>query len=315
MEMHDHWGTLQSDVEASHVSLNHKQLYKPHALDVEGSMLHQPFSQSDTVKDKDNFSELFSIDPMISHSIEVLQYIRTLRTFIKNGQETMESYKIDDTAGAEPPTLPDAPPIPIYSTTKDSKILSFASPEETDFTKGIGETPIEIDNDMCHHLLRKSIGVMCAHLGYDVCKESVLAELTDATKLYYKKLTTALRQAVNVDSNGSGNYHQDCVEVILNECGIGGVSGLHQFYNDRVINYQQHLTFTAEQLLEDYKILQHPEAHREVIKSETVLDITFPGRVEPNIDDDNIDSAVSLDMNIDDVVKSQKRASQSAQQY
>ena len=310
--MDNHWGTIQYDDENHMTAAEHKQLSKAHTLDIDGPMLHQPFSRTDSVKDKDNLSSQFTLHPSISHSIHLLQYIRTLRTLIQNGQQTMDSYKIDATAGAEPPILPEAPPMPVLAE-KESvhKFVPFSAPQDTDFTKGQGEAPIEIDGIMCHQLLRKSIGVICTHLGYEVCSEAVLSELTDATKLFYEGLTGTLRQAINADAGTIGIQHQDCVEVMLNECGVGGVAGLHQFYNSRIINYQQHLISVAEQLIDEYNVLKSPEIDKEIKhKEEAVMDITFPNGVDMSMDDDNLGSSVSLDMNIEAVEMNQKRALQ-----
>jgi STAGA complex 65 subunit gamma len=53
---------------------------------------------------------------------------------------------------------------------------------------------------------------------------------------------------------------QDIMEQVFHEMGFGSVTGLHEFYQTRVVNYHKNMMTTCKQLMNDYEKLKEPMA-------------------------------------------------------
>ncbi|XP_060083650.1 STAGA complex 65 subunit gamma-like [Ylistrum balloti] len=269
MTSSSYWGELPSlpDTDSGIAAIEREQMTKPRPMDVEGPRLHQPSSRHHPPTNDPLPSEKFEMDPIVMHTIRLVQHAKKLRQLISSVQQQQEAVK----NGESEITYPVTPPIPEFTGSgpkhKVQGPVPFMPKEmESDFVKGIGEPPPEIDDLACRKLLRRSVSAVCAHTGYDSTNESILETLTDITHEYFQQLTTHLCTAVDNRLLQGYNSFPDVVEEVFHQMGIGSVTTLHSFYQSHIINYQKNMEQTCQQLVTEYEKMKLPT----MIKMETV---------------------------------------------
>ncbi|XP_069129324.1 STAGA complex 65 subunit gamma-like [Argopecten irradians] len=293
-----YWGELPSvpDTDSGIAAIEREQMTKPRPMDVEGPRLHQPSSRHHPPTNDPLPSEKFEMDPIVLHTIRLVQHAKKLRQLISSVQQQQEAvngplahyflfsgslglpifnenWSIGVLTDSDGGNLCEDNPYFMKdrsktreSTLRRSKNGSFALDSFVDFVKGIGEPPPDIDDLACRKLLRRSVSAVCAHTGYDSTNESILETLTDITHEYFQQLTTHLRTAVDNRLLHGYNGFPDVVEEVFHQVGIGSVTTLHSFYQNHIINYQKNMEQTCQQLVAEYEKMKLPS----MIKMETV---------------------------------------------
>ncbi|WAQ99092.1 ST65G-like protein [Mya arenaria] len=233
-EMTSHWGEYASTIEVDRelAALQHEQMTKLIPMEIEGPRLHQPSSRHFPPSNDALPMERFQMDPMVMHTIQLLQHARRLKQLIANIQQhqsqSLEVIEYDT-------TYPDVPPIPQYTGPPPikSKLMHpvpfMEKSMDSDLLRGKGEAPPVIDDISCRVLLRKSVAAILAHTGYDTCAESILETMTD-----------------------------DIIERVFQEFGLGSVTTIHDFYHQRVVNYHQNVEDQCVELATEYEKLKEP---------------------------------------------------------
>jgi len=237
-----------SDIDSGIAAVEREQITRPVAMEMEGPPLHQPInhrSPASTHETLPSPSNNFQMDPMVIHSIRLLQYIK--RTQKANKAELQADIKSD----------PDAPlanigPIPPYEgpPLREPSDKKFTTEEDYDrpFVRGEGKSPPSIDDITCRKLLRRSTAAICAHLSFESATESVLETLTDVCHEFLCQLTSHLATARDRTSTNGHSGFPDVIERVFHDMGLGGVTGLGRFYQSRVLGYHQRLVHQCEQL-------------------------------------------------------------------
>ncbi|XP_064637438.1 STAGA complex 65 subunit gamma-like [Lineus longissimus] len=290
-----HWGDMPivPDTESGIAALEREHMIKPRPMEVEGPRLHQPSSRHYPPSVEPLPPERFAVDPLTLHTIQLVQHAKRLRQLIYMAQQQYECVKNGE--GVEMLNFPPVPPIPEYNRSLPKHNIARPVPFEardleSDFSKGKGTPPPEIDDITNRRLLRRSVSAVCAHAGYDTCPESILETLTDVTQEYFLNLTKALRHAVDREAATGKTGFQDVMDQAFHEMGIGSVRLLHDFYQNRIINYRKHMIQQCNTLMMEYDRVKNPEYRNTEdfkvikVKEEPISDIHFP---VSNDEDDN----------------------------
>ncbi|XP_061183989.1 STAGA complex 65 subunit gamma-like isoform X2 [Saccostrea echinata] len=277
------WGELPPppDSDRGIAALEREQMTKLRSIEVEGPRLHQPSSRHQPPSKDPLPAEKFEMDPILVHTIKLMQHSKKLRNMISNIQQQQDGMDVDM-------NFPPAPPIPEYTGPPIKSRMMGPVPflpkdTESDFVRGVGEIPPVVDEEACHKLLRKSTAALCAHLGFDSCNESVLETLTDVAHEYFQDFCTRLRNAADNKLLHGYSGFPDIVEQVYHEMGIGSVTNIHDFYQSRIINHHTSMQQTCAQLMTEYEKLKQPIMNKQMdtvpvirIKEESSSEIQFP---------------------------------------
>ncbi|KAL4230803.1 histone H3 acetylation [Mactra antiquata] len=263
--MTSHWGEIPDipDTDVNVAVIDREQIEKLRTVEIEGPRLHQPSSRHYPPTNEALPAEKFQIDPLVLHTIQLLQHARRLRSLIHTIHQHQLQLQQDKLIDFDT-TYPDAPPIPQFTGCEPTKQellrpVPFMNKDmESDFVLGKSVPLPQIDEIACRHLLRRSVSAILAHAGFDSCSESLLETLTDLCGEYFLQFTKHLRAAAdNLALNESSGF-PDIIEQVFQEMKIGSVTCLHEFYHKRVINYRHNMEDVCQQLEVEYEKLKEP---------------------------------------------------------
>ncbi|XP_056010203.1 STAGA complex 65 subunit gamma-like [Ostrea edulis] len=283
MSSQTYWGELPqlTDMDRGIAALDREQMTKLRSIEVEGPRLHQPSSRHQPPSKDPLPSEKFEMDPVVVHTIKLMQHAKKLRSLISSIQHQQDGMDVDL-------SFPPAPPIPEYAgppirSSMMGPVPFLPKDSESDFVRGVGEIPPAVDEEACRKLLRKSTAALCAHLGFDTCNESVLETLTDVAHEYFQDFCTRLRNAADNKLLHGYSGFPDIAEQVYHEIGIGSVTNVRDFYQSRVINHHAAMQQTCIQLMTEYEKLNQPIMTKQMdtvpvirIKEESSSEIQFP---------------------------------------
>lgn len=263
--MTTHWGEIPAVAETDPgiAAIEREQMMKLRPMEVEGPRLHQPSSRHYPPTNEPLPADKFQIDPLVLHTIQLLQHARRLRTLIHNLQQHQQQLQQDKIIDFDT-SYPDAPPIPEYTgpTPVRQKMLHpvpfMKKDMDSDFVNGRGKPQPQVDDVGCRQLLKKSTAAILAHAGFDTCAESILETMTDITAEYFQQFTCHLRAAADNLAQHEPSGFPDIVEQVFQEMKVGSVTCLHDFYHKRVINYHEKMVEQCKQLDAEYEKLKEP---------------------------------------------------------
>ncbi|KAH9510019.1 STAGA complex 65 subunit gamma [Bulinus truncatus] len=287
--VNSYWGEIPqvADTESGIAAIEREQITKPRPLDIEGPLLHQPSSRHYPPTNEVLPGDHFQMDPLVIHTIRLIQHMKKVKAAIATLQQDIkQDPEISQTTVGPIPQY-DGPPI------RDrSKQKYFTQEEyESDFVRGVGKPPSPIDEVTCRKLLRRSTAAICAHLSFDSTQESVLETLTDICQEFFLQFTKHLGMAADRRAiYGHGGF-PDIVERVFYEMGLGSITCLHNFYQQRVLTYHRRMEEQCQALMTEYSRLnkqpinlrqasQSPSGsdtlHVIRIKDESNTEIQFP---------------------------------------
>uniref|UniRef100_A0A0B6Z4R9 Bromodomain associated domain-containing protein n=1 Tax=Arion vulgaris TaxID=1028688 RepID=A0A0B6Z4R9_9EUPU len=263
-----YWGEIPqvADTDSGIAALEREQITKPRAMDIEGPLLHQPSSRHHPPTNEVLPSEHFQMDPLVIHTIRLIQHIKKVRSAITTFQQDVKPDGESVTAAVGPAPEYEGPAI------KDRSQQKYFSEEEyqSDFVRGIGVAPAPIDEVTCRRLLRRSMAAVCAHLSFDTTQESVLETLTDICQEFLIQFTRHLGQAADRRGLYGSDGFPDLIERVFHEMGMGSVTSLHDFYNQRIVAYHNKIKQQCQSVMSEYSALskQTPAAVKQVPQSQ-----------------------------------------------
>ncbi|XP_078686244.1 STAGA complex 65 subunit gamma-like isoform X5 [Branchiostoma floridae x Branchiostoma belcheri] len=249
------------------------------AVEVKEPPLHQP-----SAVHKPPFTELPPEQCNLTiHTIQLAQHVRRLRSMLQlvQAQQATQDATIEDPSY---PPLPQEPPPPeSFDEQRTPGPLSFTPRDpDSEFMRGFGETPSELSSASCWQLLRKAVGTICAHSGWESANESALDTLTDIAHEYSATFCRSLRAAVDQEARTGTTDFPDVMEQVFHEMGVGSITSLQTFWQTRMVDYHGFLQQQSRQLAEEYERVTNPDrpSAEEVkpvrVKEEPFSDIQFP---------------------------------------
>lgn len=192
-------------------------------------------------------------DPYILHAINLHKYSHTLSDNIRTAQLALQSNL------TLPKDLP--PPIPALPKLNRNNVpnkFHYLEKKFTPFTLGEHVDQIELTSSIAKAYLTKATAALLAQLGFKQSHRSVLDLLTDVLETFMQKICLKYKIFNDDEINEMSGSFPSVIERTLADCGFGGCRNLHDYYQNRVINYTEVLTRRCESLNEHYRKLLEP---------------------------------------------------------
>jgi len=250
------WGETKNQFEIS-PDISHAEreaLCKiPRPLPVEGPKFYTPVNRCPNVKTEPH------TDPLVTNTIQLLHYKRTLEKLLDN----VSNYKIAIASGNldKMPPLPPAPMMPDLVEFNPSKI-----DEGRDFCKRDMQKwrTAEIGHQQARSLLRHSVIQLSAHSGFHVANSTAVELLTDTASSYLstftKRLRSCLDQELEIAPFESGGW-SDVIERVAVEMAVGSntsasmrnsILAVGDYYEDSIIKKHSRLCKQVKEMYEKY---------------------------------------------------------------
>ncbi|XP_071638367.1 uncharacterized protein [Temnothorax longispinosus] len=115
------------------------------------------------------------------------------------------------------------------------------------------------DNSIVHHLtpqtarnlLRHAVTTLLAHIGFESSSDVAIETLTDVADHFLRRMTLLLKAATEQRDHG----FPDAVERVLLETGVGGVSALHDYYQEYVLKFEENTRRKVEETMEKQRMV------------------------------------------------------------
>lgn len=297
-----HWGDLPvvPDTESGIAALEREQIIKPRPMELDGPELHQPSS----VEHRATFeipSELLFVDRIVPNTLQLAQHAKKLRLMLQQQQqEATKNSELDSNF-----TYPPLPPMP--TTVDDKQPNQAVKTEEENKAQVLSDAvnqlglPFELDEQVLGLIMKKSVAIICAHAGFEKTTESVLNMLTDIACEILRKITQLLRLAVDREAMCGSHGFPDALEQVFHKIGLGSIRSLQVFYQERIVNYHDHMFQQCQQLTGEWEKLKHPEQQNEdtktvKIKEENLAQIQFPVSEETEDGPDHGEGVMHLEL-------------------
>ncbi|KAJ8676331.1 hypothetical protein QAD02_012118 [Eretmocerus hayati] len=100
-----------------------------------------------------------------------------------------------------------------------------------------------------HGLLKHAVITLVAHIGYDRASDCAIANLTDIADLFLKRISMLLKVALEEKNCG----FPDALEKVLTEANIGGILGLHNYYEEYILKLERNVRRNVDKKMEQQR--------------------------------------------------------------
>lgn len=123
---------------------------------------------------------------------------------------------------------------------KDSSTVNYLTPETV------------------RHLLRHTVIVLLAHIGFEKSSDIAIETLTDVIDHFLRRMTLLMKVAYEQKDHG----FPDTVERVLLETGVGGVAALHNYYQEYVLRFEENMKKKVEEMMEKQRMVLDEAANK-----------------------------------------------------
>lgn len=109
-----------------------------------------------------------------------------------------------------------------------------------------GSTIHYLTPETARNLLRYTVTTLLAHIGFENSSDVAVETLTDVADHFLRRMTLLLKVASEQKDHG----FPDAVERVLLETGVGGVSALHDYYQEYVLKFEENMKRKVEETME-----------------------------------------------------------------
>lgn len=224
--MSRHWGEIQKTETNEAINVN---------ADIEKALHH--FNLGEYTSEEDNTNDtldtvLPSADPLVLYAISLHKYMNEMTEIIRLTELAVETNVIPSEDAA--PKIPEMPDVKLLH---KQNCFNYIPREETDFTRGIAHNIPNLGESVCKKLLNNSIAALFAQIGYETTHQSNLDILVDVVIDFYKLFCSKLKIAIDDEEFHQSSGFPNPIERVLTDIGMEGISGLHDYYQTRVIRY------------------------------------------------------------------------------
>uniref|UniRef100_A0A6P7G6D3 Uncharacterized protein LOC114336410 n=1 Tax=Diabrotica virgifera virgifera TaxID=50390 RepID=A0A6P7G6D3_DIAVI len=195
------------------------------------------------------------LDPLISYAISLHKYASDMTEMIRVAELATEMNLIPPEDAAPP--MPMMPEIELKHKRNN---LNFIPKETTAFTEGEHVQIPMLSEAIVKKILAKCIAAMFAHIGYETTHQSVLDVMIDVLESFFEKFCQKVIDSAEDSCTENPLSYPSNIEKVLIETGMGGVRGLHDYYQIRVVNYVNVLQRRCLELNEHYAVLLIPKS-------------------------------------------------------
>ncbi|XP_015181222.1 PREDICTED: uncharacterized protein LOC107068902 isoform X1 [Polistes dominula] len=121
---------------------------------------------------------------------------------------------------------------------------------ETDTFKN-SSTVHHLTPKTAHNLLRHAVIVLLAHIGFEFSSDLAVEMLTDIADHFLRRMTLLLKEAVEQEDHG----FPDAMERVLLETGIGGITAIHDYYQEYILRFEENMKTQVEIMMEKQRIV------------------------------------------------------------
>ncbi|XP_046814440.1 STAGA complex 65 subunit gamma-like [Vespa crabro] len=121
---------------------------------------------------------------------------------------------------------------------------------ETDTFKN-SSTVHHLTSETAHNLLKHAVIVLLAHMGFEYSSDLAIETLTDIADHFLKRMTLLLKVAAEQKDHG----FPDAMERVLLETGIGGVTAIHDYYQEYILRFEENMKRKVETMMEKQRIV------------------------------------------------------------
>ena len=107
-------------------------------------------------------------------------------------------------------------------------------------------------------ILRHSVIVLLAHIGFEKSSDIAIETLTDIADHFLRRMTLLMKVAYEQKDHG----FPDIVERVLLETGVGGVAALHDYYQEYVLKLEENMRKKVEIMLEKQRVVLDEAANK-----------------------------------------------------
>lgn len=101
------------------------------------------------------------------------------------------------------------------------------------------------------NLLRYAVTVLLAHIGFENSSDIAIETLIDIADHFLRRMTLLLKVATEQRDHG----FPDAVERVLLETGVGGVTALHDYYQEYVLKFEENMRKQVEETMEKQRMV------------------------------------------------------------
>jgi len=95
------------------------------------------------------------------------------------------------------------------------------------------------------------VTTLLAHIGFENSSDIAIETLTDVADHFLRRMTLLLKVATEQRDHG----FPDAVERVLLETGVGGVSALHDYYQEYVLKFEENMKKKVEETMERQRMV------------------------------------------------------------
>ncbi|KAG5865925.1 hypothetical protein JTB14_021171 [Gonioctena quinquepunctata] len=192
------------------------------------------------------------MDPLMLYAISLHKYANDMTKMTELATD-MDIIPPEDAA----PPMPLMPEIELKHKRNN---LNFIPKDFTPFSCGSEIEVPELGEAVVKEILTKCIVTMFAHIGFETSHQSVLDVLTDVLETFLQKICHKIVDAVIDEEEGHTSGFPNVIEKVLTEMEMGGVKGLNDYYQNRVVKYVNVLKRRCKELIDNYAVLLVPKS-------------------------------------------------------
>ncbi|XP_014488597.1 PREDICTED: uncharacterized protein LOC106751876 isoform X2 [Dinoponera quadriceps] len=134
----------------------------------------------------------------------------------------------------------------------DSKNLFHFPPHQTERNKFKDCSTIHhLTPQTARNLLRHTVTILLAHIGFESSSDIAIETITDIVDHFLRRMTLLLKVAVEQKDHG----FPDTVERVLVETGVGGVTALHDYYQEYILKFEENMKKKVEEMMERQRMV------------------------------------------------------------
>ncbi|VEN59874.1 unnamed protein product [Callosobruchus maculatus] len=187
-------------------------------------------------------------------------YTISLHKYVDNMTEMIRVAELATEMNVKP--AEDAvPPMPIKIKKECShkrNSLNYVPKDFTPFSCGLDTEYPELSEAIVKDLLAKSIATLFVHIGYETTHQSVLDLLVDIVEQFFKTICLKITKSVEDEDKGNISSFPNIVEKVLTETGLGGIRGLNDYYQNRIVKYATVMEARCKDLIDHYSTMLIP---------------------------------------------------------
>ncbi|EZA50920.1 STAGA complex 65 subunit gamma [Ooceraea biroi] len=114
------------------------------------------------------------------------------------------------------------------------------------------------------NLLKHSVTILLAHIGFENSSDVAIETLTDITDHFLRRIYIIIYP-----------YCDDAMERVLLETGVGGLAALHDYYQEYVLKYEENTRKKVEEMMEKQRQLELNPCSTKMVLDEAASKLQF----------------------------------------